>query len=148
MANQSKNKRELLMVEIIKTSGYIERKITEVLKEFEITPIHYNILRILKGAHPTPLSAGEIKERMLFPNPDVTRLIDRMIKRNIVERNICEKNRRKMDILITKDGIELLKRIYPKLEKATNHFFSNEINETSAKTISNQLEKIRNSLKS
>ncbi len=148
MVSQSKNKHELLMVEIIKTSGYIERKITEVLKEFEITPIHYNILRILKGAHPTPLSAGEIKERMLFPNPDVTRLIDRMIKRNIVERNICENNRRKMDILITKEGIELLRKIYPKLEKATNYFFSTEVNETNVNTTIKHLEKIRNSLKS
>ncbi len=146
MVSQAKNNNEVLMVEIIKTSGYIERKITEVLKEFEITPIHYNILRILKGAHPTPLSAGEIKERMLFPNPDVTRLIDRMIKRNIVERNICEKNRRKMDILITKDGIELLKKIYPKLEKATNQFFKNEINENNAKALTKKLEKIRNSI--
>lgn len=146
MVNQSKNKHEVMMVEIIKTAGYIERKITEVLKEFEITPIHYNILRILKGAHPTPLSAGEIKERMLFPNPDVTRLIDRMIKRNIVERNICEKNRRKMDILITKEGIELLKKIYPKLERATNTFFKNEISDTNVKALTKQLEKIRKSI--
>lgn len=146
MVSQAKNNNEVLMVQIIKTAGQLERKITQVLKEFEITPIHYNILRILKGAHPTPLAAGEIKERMLFPNSDVTRLIDRMIKRKIVERNICENNRRKMDILITKDGIELLKKIYPKLEKATKHFFKTEISEANAKVLTKQLEKIRKSI--
>lgn len=76
------------------------------LKEFDITEVQFNILRILKGKHPKPLSAGEISKSLISQATDVTRVIDRMLKKGLVTRERPEENRRKVLISLTNEGLE------------------------------------------
>ena len=132
-----------MVVDIIHTANQLDYKISLLLKTFSITHVQFNILKILQGANPQPLSAGQIKERILFSNSDITRLIDRLVKKELVDRIICPNNRRKMDISITKKGTELLNKIEPELSGTLNDFFKNEIKVEDAKLVSETLKKIR-----
>jgi len=127
---------ELMIVQILKTSNILDVTLTEILKEMNITHLQYNILRILKGSFPKPLNPGDIKSRMIFPNPDVTRIIDRMVEKKIVIRNVCPANKRKMDILITDAGIEVLEIAKKEINKSLSNFFKTQISKEEAqKTI-------------
>lgn len=98
-------------------SNYLHSKLEEVCSEFNITLSQFNVLRILKGAHPAGYPRHEIIRRMVEPAPDVTRLIDRLIKEGLVERFNIEKDRRLSLARITKKGITLLTKINPEIDK-------------------------------
>lgn len=98
-------------------SNYLHSKLEIVCSEFEITLSQFNVLRILKGAHPNGYPRHEIIRRMVEPAPDVTRLIDRLIKEGLVERFSTEADRRLSLARITKKGIILLSKINPEVDK-------------------------------
>ncbi len=75
----------------------------------------FNILRILRGQHPKSASINTLKERMLDKMSDVSRLVERLRKADLVERKSCEADRRAVDVKITQKGLELLKEIDDKL---------------------------------
>lgn len=112
---KASNIHELLIVEIIRTSHLLLNPISDILKEFDLTQSQYNILRILRGASPNKLTAGTIKDRMVNPKSDVTRLMDRLVDKGLIERKLRIDNRRQMSITITKQGLSLLDKIAPKL---------------------------------
>lgn len=132
-----------MVVDIIHTANKLDFKISKVLKEFGITHVQFNILRILKGSYPKPLSVGEVKSRIVFSNSDITRLIDRMETKGIVDRKINIKNRRKMDILITEKGIELANKVWPCIEDKLDRLYEDVVTKSEAKMVSSVLEKIR-----
>lgn len=107
-----------LFVRIMKVGHIIENHVTDILKEFDITHIQFNVLRSLEAVHPGILSVGEIKKHLLFPASDVTRLLDRLLKHGLIERCVCPKNRRKVDVSITNKGLELIKKIYLNLKSS------------------------------
>ena len=78
------------------------------LKPFGLTPTQYNVLRILRGAHPGSLSCGEIGERMVTAVPDVTRLVDRLVARRLAWKARDESDRRVVKVEISGQGLELL----------------------------------------
>ncbi|MBD0319568.1 MAG: MarR family transcriptional regulator [Gemmatimonadetes bacterium] len=78
---------------------------SELLKEHDLTSTQYNVLRILRGAGRAGLTAGEIGERLITRDPDVTRLLDRMERRGLVERWRCTEDRRVVWTRITADGL-------------------------------------------
>ena len=78
--------------------------------EADLTPNQYNVLRILRGSHPTRLPSGEIAERMISRDPDVTRLVDRLSRRGLVSRVRGRQDRRVVEVGITDKGRVLLKR--------------------------------------
>jgi DNA-binding MarR family transcriptional regulator len=125
------NIHELFMVEIMRTSEIIGHRIANVLKDYELTPPQYNILRILRGAE-KDLSVGEIKERMLYETSDVSRLLDRLVKKGLANRNICPKNRRKMDVCISKIGLQVLLKLDVDLAQTLNGFYKDVIPEEKA----------------
>ena len=131
-----------MFVNVIFTANIFDTITREVFNQFGITNPQYNILRILNGASPKPLSAGEIKRVMLFKNSDVTRLIDRLKSKDLVERTICPDNRRKMDISITKEGKALLRKIRPQLEIATEEYYQEKLSASEAKKLNELLDKI------
>ena len=98
-------------------SNYLHSKLEEVCSKFNITLSQFNVLRILKGAHPAGYPRHEIIRRMVEPAPDVTRLIDRLIKEGLVERFNTETDRRLSLARITKKGISLLSKINPEINK-------------------------------
>ncbi|HJT72683.1 MAG TPA: MarR family transcriptional regulator [Chitinophaga sp.] len=97
-----------VIVNLLFTGNWLRDALGANLKEYDLLPQHYNALRIIKGRHPEPVSAGCIKEVMLDKASDVTRLLDKLEKLEYVQRKLCPHNRRKMDISITPKGLKLL----------------------------------------
>ncbi|MFB9055004.1 MarR family winged helix-turn-helix transcriptional regulator [Formosa undariae] len=96
-----------------------------VLKSFDISNEQFNVLRILRGKKGSPANLQDIQDRMINKMSNTTRLVDKLILKGYVERFICEKNRRKVDIFITKDGLKLLKEIDPNINKTEDNVTSN-----------------------
>lgn len=100
-----------LIINLIYTYNQISGQMASTLQPHGLTMQQYNILRILKGQYPNPSTNNLVKDRMLDRNSDVTRLIDRMIRNGLVTRTSCEKDRRRVDILITQQGLDVLEAI-------------------------------------
>jgi len=98
-----------LLVNIIYTSSWIHSKIAVRLKPHGITPQQYNILRILRGQYPNPARVQLLEERMLDRMSNASRLVERLRQKGLVERTVCENDRRAVDVIITKQGLSLLK---------------------------------------
>jgi len=92
--------------------------ISNVLKPFDISIEQFNVLRILRGQHGKPTNLQDIQDRMVSKMSNTTRLVDKLITKGFVERFICEDNRRKVEIFITKQGLEALNSIDPKVLSA------------------------------
>ena len=99
------------------TSDRLASEGARLLKPWDISPTQYNVLRILRGAHPDGLTCGGIGERMIRQDPDITRLVDRMIKRGLVDRERDEKDRRVVITRITQKGLDLLAEIDRPIEE-------------------------------
>jgi MarR family transcriptional regulator, 2-MHQ and catechol-resistance regulon repressor len=129
------------MLNIIFTSGWINEKIKNALLPEDITPQQYNILRILRGSSPQPLSTLQIRERMLDRMSDTSRIVDRLVAKQLVKKTICAKDRRLVDVVITEKGQNLLK----KLDSQMNHMddILSNLNEKEAQGLSNLLDKLR-----
>ena len=70
------NREEEAFLNLLRTAGELSRSLGAVLEPLDLTPTQYNVLRILRGAHPRGLACGEIGERMVTPVPDVTRMLE------------------------------------------------------------------------
>ena len=104
-------------INLIYTHAWVESKMKNVLKPFNVSSQQYNVLRILRGAFPEKVSSGYIKERMLDKESNITRLIDKLVTKKYVIRNLCPENRRKMDIVITDLGLADLKKMDVEVKK-------------------------------
>ncbi len=118
-----------MVVNILRAGKIIDHKVTDVLKEFDITHIQFNILRILEARMPDKLSLAEVTGGLLFQTSDVSRLIDRLVTRGLVDRIVCPQNRRKIEVSITEKGLEVIRRAIPKIEKTLNGYYKSVINE-------------------
>ncbi|MDP2189412.1 MAG: MarR family transcriptional regulator [Sphingobacteriaceae bacterium] len=103
-------------VNILYTYNWLTEGLKQLVEPYDITLQQYNVLRILRGSHPEPLTTLEIRNRMLDKMSDVSRIVDRMITKDLVSKSICPKDKRLVDVEITEKGIELLKRL-KKLER-------------------------------
>jgi DNA-binding MarR family transcriptional regulator len=117
------------MLNIMYTANWLMGEFRDVYKPFGITPQQYNVLRILRGKHPESINPSEIKEVMIDKNPDITRLCDRLLAMGLIGRSIDSDNRRKMNIVITDQGLHLLAQIQPLLtERQTQILHRSDIN--------------------
>jgi len=91
-----------------RTAGQLLQSFTRTLRSFQLTPTQYNVLRILRGASPEALTCGEVGERMIAPEPDVTRLVDRLVTRGLVTRHRDHRDRRVVRVAISEEGLDLL----------------------------------------
>ena len=127
------------VVNLIYTSNWLQARQQDFFKTFGITGQQFNILRILKGQHPKSISATEIKSRMLDRNSDVSRLLDRLATKRLITKRICHNDKRATDVLITSDGIALLKDI-GKNQRHDNFLF---LTDDEASALSDLLDKAR-----
>ncbi len=97
-----RNEFHKLAVNIIYTHSWLEYNISKFFKKFNITSNQFNILRILRGQYPEPVSINLLKERMLDIMSDASRLVDRLVAKGLVKRTTCVNDRRKVDVIITK----------------------------------------------
>ncbi|MCW8803912.1 MAG: MarR family transcriptional regulator [Ignavibacteriaceae bacterium] len=129
------------LLNLLIASNYLHSKLEVVCNEFNITLSQFNVLRILKGAHPNGYPRYKIIRRMVEPAPDVTRLVDRLIKEGHVERYNTQEDRRLSLARITKKGINLLTKINPEVDKFISEY-SSSLNKSEKEMLSNICEKL------
>jgi len=129
---------------LLKTGGWIEDIVKDILKPYKLTHAQLNALYILSEDDPYPISAYELKEKILVNNPDVTRLLDRLVKKDYVQRITCPENRRKIDISLTDGGRTIFGEAHLAVKKALGNFFEQKITEEEARELRRILHKIRN----
>jgi DNA-binding MarR family transcriptional regulator len=101
---------ETAFLEMLRTTDQLSRGLVPLLKAEELSPTQYNVLRILRGA-PEGLPCGEIGQRMITRDPDITRLLDRLEKRGLIARWRDSKDRRIVLARITPEGLQMLDRL-------------------------------------
>jgi DNA-binding MarR family transcriptional regulator len=101
---------ESAYLELLKTADILSRNLSSLLKTEDLSSTQYNVLRILRGA-PEGLPCGEIGNRMITRDPDITRLLDRLEKRGLISRHRETKDRRLVTARITPGGIQLLSQM-------------------------------------
>jgi len=131
-----------VVLNILCTNNYISEKYTLFFKKFEITGPQYNVLRILRGQKGVPANLSTIQERMVHKNSNAGRLIDKLLTKELVERCVCAKNRRKIEISITKQGLAKLNEIDPEMDSLEKEGLKN-LSVEEAVTLNKLLEKLR-----
>jgi DNA-binding MarR family transcriptional regulator len=101
---------EVAYLDLVRTTDMLSRRLTQVLKTEDLSSNQYNVLRILRGA-PEGLPCGEIGNRMITRDPDITRLLDRLERRTLISRCREIKDRRMVMAHITPEGLKLLARL-------------------------------------
>jgi DNA-binding MarR family transcriptional regulator len=98
---------EMAFLDLVRTAELLSRPVAQLFKGKDLTPSQYNVLRILRGS-PEGLTCGEIANRMITRDPDITRLLDRMEKRGLISRGREERDRRVVLTRIAAEGLDLL----------------------------------------
>jgi DNA-binding MarR family transcriptional regulator len=111
LQDKFQNEYEKLAVNILYTASWLHSANSARLKQFDITPEQFNVLRILRGSHPKPLMLADITARMIDKNSNATRLVDKLRQKGMVKRELCATSRRQVDISITAKGLSVLKSI-------------------------------------
>jgi DNA-binding MarR family transcriptional regulator len=139
--NNFRNAKQKAMINLLYTYGWTIEKIKSFLAAEDITHQQFNILRILRGAGPKPLSTLQIRERMLDKMSDTSRIVDRLVAKNLVKKVICPADKRLVDVTITDKGQALLK----KLDAASDHMdeVMSNLTESEAESLSALLDKLR-----
>jgi DNA-binding MarR family transcriptional regulator len=128
---------------LLKTVSWLEDNIKQALKPLNLTHAQLNVLYILNENDPGPVSANELKEKILVSNPDVTRLLDRLVVKGCVKRDVCPENRRKIDISLTETGKKIFREAHLAAKEALGNFFTEQISEDEAKELRRILHKMR-----
>lgn len=135
------NLEQEVSLNIFVSSYFLRSKHEEVLKRFGLTMPQYNVLRILNGVYPNGHPRCEIISRMIEPAPDVTRIIDRLLKDKLVERFNSDNDKRLSMTRITKKGIRLLEKVHPSIQ-ALGKYISSTLTNDEQKKLSDLLEKV------
>ena len=113
------------IISILKTSAFISEILLSGLKPYGISEQQFNVLRILRGQKGIAANLSTVQDRMVHKMSNTTRLIDKLIQKKLVKRNVCIKNRRKIELFITEDGLDLLKKIDPISDEIEKKILSN-----------------------
>ena len=111
----------------------------------ELSLNQYNVLRILRGSHPAGLPSGEIAGRMVYRDPDVTRLVDRLQKRGLLTRLRNQRDRRVVTVRITEKGLDLLARLDEHVDRYPRRVLAN-VGPTKLKQLIGLLEQVLSGL--
>jgi DNA-binding MarR family transcriptional regulator len=130
------------VINILYTQNLLHDTFNDILKPFEISVEQFNVLRILRGQNGKPANMCLIQERMIAKTSNTTRIVDKLVTKELVTREICPHNRRKMEVNITEKGLELLLKIDPKVDRFELDLLLN-LSTTEAETLNQLLEKYR-----
>jgi MarR family 2-MHQ and catechol resistance regulon transcriptional repressor len=142
--NQAKfrNEHQKAAINILYTYGWLMEKTKELFALEDITPQQFNILRILRGSFPQPLSTLQIRERMLDKMSDTSRIVDRLITKGLVKKGTCKTDRRLVDVTITDKGKKILERLDVRQDELDG--IIGNLSKKEAVVLSELLDKIRN----
>lgn len=130
------------VLNVMYTGNWMYQKINQVLKPYDLSEPQYNVLRILRGQNGASMSLLEVQNRMLQQMSNVSRLVEKLLQKGYVERTECPENRRKVDIRITKNGLNILVEVEPALQDLFQQINAN-IDKQEAELLANTLDKWR-----
>lgn len=136
------NKSTRVVLNLMYTQNVITESFNEILKPYDISGEQYNVLRILRGQKGQPANMCSIQDRMLAKTSNTTRLVDKLLLKENVTRNVCPNNRRKIEVLITQKGLNLLAELDPKV-KEHEELFSKNLSTEELEQLNTLLEKYR-----
>lgn len=136
-----RNEHQKATINLLYTYNWLTERTKELFASEDVTPQQFNILRILRGSHPKPLSTLQIRERMLDKMSDTSRIVDRLITKGLVKKGICKDDRRLVDVMITEKGKKLLERLDSRQDEMDN--ILGNISKKEAVQLSELLDKIR-----
>jgi len=138
-----RNEYQRAVVNIIYTYNWMTEKTKEIFAEADITQQQFNILRILRGSLPNPLSTLQIRERMLDKMSDTSRIVDRLIAKGLVKKGTCKTDRRLVDVIITDKGKKVLEKLDARQDEMDNVI--GNLSKKEAVILSELLDKLRGS---
>ncbi len=130
-----------LIVGLLRAADRLERHFTEVLQPSRLTLQQYNVLRILRGAAPDSLPILEIGERMIEKTPGVSRLLDRLEARDLVSRERCNEDRRRVLCSLTDKASRILAELDEPIDRADAHCVD-RLSDTERKQLTELLSRI------
>jgi DNA-binding MarR family transcriptional regulator len=130
-----------LALNLMFTNNWLLESQVKILKPYSFTQPQYNVLRILRGSQSTPLTVNAIIERMLDRMSNVSRLVDKLLEKGYVSRSQSVDDRRAVDILITKKGLDILAEIDEQQEEWEKSFTN--LSESDAKKLNDLLDALR-----
>lgn len=131
-----------IILNIMYTQNVISDKFNEILKPYDLSGEQYNVLRILRGQKGNPANMCVIQERMIAKNSNTTRLIDKLLLKDFVTREVCPDNRRKIEVSITQKGLIVLTELDPKVKEHEQLFAAN-LTQEELEQLNTLLEKYR-----
>jgi DNA-binding MarR family transcriptional regulator len=132
-----------VLLNISFTKNVLGDKFQEIMKPYDLSSEQYNVLRILRGQKGKPVNMSDIQERMIAKNSNTTRLIDKLLLKEMVTRKECPANRRKIEILITQKGLNVLQTLDPLIIEHEN-YFAQKLTILELEQLNTLLEKYRN----
>lgn len=135
-----RNEYQKATINIIFSANWLHERINIFLEEEDITQQQFNIMRILRGSR-KPLSTLQIRERMLDKMSDTSRIVERMLKKGLVEKKICSTDKRLVDVILSEEGYTILEKIDRKnteMDNILQHLSADE-----AETLNRLLDKMR-----
>ena len=136
-----RNEHQKATINLLFTYNWITERTKELFASEDVTPQQFNILRILRGSYPKPLSTLQIRERMIDKMSDTSRIVDRLITKGLVKKGVCKDDRRLVDVMITDKGKKLLERLDSRQDEMDN--IIGNISKKEAIQLSELLDKIR-----
>jgi DNA-binding MarR family transcriptional regulator len=140
-SNNFEDNHHKAVINISYTYSWLSNLLRCNFEKYNLTSQQFNVLRILRGQHPKPATINTIKERMVDKMSDASRIVDRLMQKELVSRCTNNTDRRAVDIRITDKGLELLSKMDEQFK--TSDLFKHNITEEEASTLSNLLDKMR-----
>lgn len=129
---------------IIFTANWMEGRMQQTLKQYNLTAPQFNVLRILRGQKGKPMSACAIQERMIHRTSNVTRILEKLVEKNLVTRDSSPNNRRMIDVHLTEEGLSLINST-DGIAKEAHDKMAHVLSDTDARNLGDWLDKIRES---
>jgi|SRR5690606_2594372 len=136
-----KSSKHKAILNIFYTYNWLYEKHVRELKPYDLTVQQFNILRILRGQFPKPASIKLLKQRMIDKMSDVSRLVEKLRVKGLVERSTCSNDRRNVDVKITEKGLELLSK-FDLIDDALQNSITN-LSEPEIENLNHLLDKLR-----
>lgn len=134
---------EKAIVNISFTHSYLAGLLNSALKEYNVSLQQFNVLRILKGQHPKPVSVNDITDRMIDKMSNASRLVEKLRLKGFIQRDKCSFDKRQVDVSITESGISLLSQLNIVVNELISHH--NHVTPEEYQQLNKLLDKIRKS---
>jgi MarR family 2-MHQ and catechol resistance regulon transcriptional repressor len=136
-----KSEQHKLAINIMFTSNWLLNNNARALKPHGLTTQQFNVLRILKGQYPNPAPVSLLTERMLDKMSNASRLVDKLVSKQLVKRTVCKNDRRQVDIIITEEGKKKLEAASEAVETFHGNF--KVVSDSEAKKLNEILDRLR-----